>query len=206
MSRNLLAWLLERSALGIMVEGTWAPGVGDPTIWGWTVTAGYLLGAVLSAWCALLSGDTRGGRLFWLTIGLFLLVLGVNKQLDFQLWLWLTLRQMARDQGWYEYRRVVQWVAASAVVLGGMALVWALSRCSTGMETPRRSALAGVSLLLALVALQIISLPAVDRLLTCSFAGASGSSMIEAVGIGLNLFGCAKAVLNGGRRAVCKAP
>src|SRR5690606_37565637 len=67
-------------------QHAWHLGVGDPNVPGWTITLGYLATSVFSfmrarhfsAWQAV-----RHAR-FWFMVGLFLLLMGINKQLDLQ--------------------------------------------------------------------------------------------------------------------------
>src|SRR5688572_33006079 len=100
--------------LASLSSGQWKPGIGDPTLLGWLTVAVYLAGAAICWKAAAASVGTRwptytrGEPLFWLVCAVFLLCLGVNKQLDLQTWFTVLGKSLAKDTGWYEQRRLVQ--------------------------------------------------------------------------------------------------
>jgi hypothetical protein len=107
------------------------PGVGDPTIAGWLTTAGYLSTSYL-CWCVGRSVESCLRPMaalprYWLGLSGLLLLLGINKQLDFQLWLTHWGRELSLAEGWYRQRGVLQitFVVVLAVVLLS-AFVWLL--------------------------------------------------------------------------------
>lgn len=115
----------------------WTPTIGDPTLYGWTATAGYAIAAGL---CAAVAAKGRSGeidRWLWMLIALGLALLALNKQLDLHREAKYLARCLAIEQGWYDQRRAVQsalTIAATVIAAGGMAFVaWALSR----MRGPR---------------------------------------------------------------------
>ncbi len=114
-------------------DGRWRLGLGDPTVWGWLITLAYFgVGAMcVTAWKREDWAFLRGGRglrpRFWLLAGAAMLALGLNKQLDLQTLATSLGRGLAKSQGWYENRRLVQgvFVAIIAVVGLGAAIVGA---------------------------------------------------------------------------------
>ena len=71
--------------------GHWSPGIGDPSVMGWVTVALYLVAAWLCFLCSrrsrVLARRASGARWeprLWGLFALFLLALGVNKQLDLQ--------------------------------------------------------------------------------------------------------------------------
>lgn len=91
-----------------VADGRWHPGIGDPTVSGWLTVLIYL-GSVVR--CAQKSIDSRkigGNYQFWIYLTIFLLLLGINKQLDLQSWFTQTMRDSAHAHGWYEHRRPLQ--------------------------------------------------------------------------------------------------
>jgi hypothetical protein len=117
--------------LALTEAGRWRPGINDPTFMGWLTVAGYFTAALL-CWMAgrgdqrahLQSGySSRPG--FWFGLSLLLTLLGINKQLDLQTWFTHSLRAVARQQGWYEQRRLFQALFIGALaILGIGGLVW----------------------------------------------------------------------------------
>lgn len=111
--------------------GRWQPEIGDPSFMGWLTVAAYVAGAVLACLAARPHWKQEGGRSFsfWSLVGLLMLLLAINKQLDLQSLFTEMGRQIARHQGWMEQRRTVQlWFivffsAASLAGFVGFALV-----------------------------------------------------------------------------------
>lgn len=112
----------------------WSPGIGDPTLLGWSTVAVYFAVAVLALCVARRAPfpfqSKSRERFFWLCLFGILCFLGVNKQLDLQTFLTDTGRCAAKLQGWYQDRRMVQGaflalLAGSALLLG-VFLLWML--------------------------------------------------------------------------------
>src|SRR3954468_15751872 len=84
---------------GVIIDGQWRPGIGDPTLLGWTTVVAYFAAALACGRTA----AAKGGRPtpFWSLLSLLLVFLGFNKQLDLQSVLTEIGRRLAREQGWY---------------------------------------------------------------------------------------------------------
>jgi hypothetical protein len=54
---------------------------------------------------------------WWFVVGVVMLLLGLNKELDLQTLVGSWGKQVAREQGWYSQKRVVQVVFVTALVL-----------------------------------------------------------------------------------------
>ena len=103
----------------------WAPGIGDPTVYGWTTVGMFAVAALL---CALLAASPKGRpeRTFWIALALLMAALAVNKQLDLQSALTSVGRCISQEQGWYDARRGVQalfTLAVGAASLAGLVLL-----------------------------------------------------------------------------------
>lgn len=111
-------------------DGRWSPGIGDPTLRGWLTVGAYFVAALLAlraAWIirkqtepALRPSDRRRLFAFWCLTAVVLLLLGVNKQLDLQSWLTQIMRDLAKEQGWYEARQHYQVMFVVAVAAAGV--------------------------------------------------------------------------------------
>lgn len=99
-------------------NGRWHAGIGDSSIFGWITVAVYLLAVARCVVKAIHSKKFGGYYQFWLYLGVFLLFLGVNKQLDLQSWLTETLRDHAHTHGWYQFREPLQLAFISVLGLG----------------------------------------------------------------------------------------
>lgn len=75
------------SSMGFLeyLMGEWRPGIGDPTFMGWfTVFSYFMCAAVALSVCTLNRAQDRRFARFWLVIGVVMVLLGINKQLDLQ--------------------------------------------------------------------------------------------------------------------------
>jgi hypothetical protein len=115
----------------------WHPGIGDPTFLGWFTVAAYAATALLCLRSYRLATvpvrptrrdimASRVRRRFWLFTAAILVAFGVNKQLDLQSFLLEVGRMLAKSGGWYESRRVVQYVFLTGVAVTGAAAVMAM--------------------------------------------------------------------------------
>jgi hypothetical protein len=168
------------------VEGAWHPGIGDPTPMGWITVAGY----ALAAWSCWRAGRAQGqtkpdsARHFWWLLTLGLAALGVNKQLDLQTWLTEIGRQLARAQGWYAQRHVVQIGLIFAVAAAGVAGALAMFRLAWPLSPGRFFAGIGLAFLLAFVLMRASSFHHVDALLASTAMGLRWNWISELSGIG----------------------
>ena len=105
----------------------WHLGIGDPTAVGWLTVAAYFFAAFLS-WKAAGRARAPGGwppqAVFWVGLAALLVMLGINKQLDLQTWFTLAAKRAAQSQGWYENRRIVQFLFILALGAGSLFAVY----------------------------------------------------------------------------------
>jgi hypothetical protein len=95
-------------SLGYLM-GRWRPTIGDPSVMGWFTVAAYVACAALAFWAARpQSANDHRPVVFWGAVGILMVLLAINKQLDLQSMLTEVGRQIARHQGWMEQRRSVQ--------------------------------------------------------------------------------------------------
>src|SRR5690606_22333208 len=108
-------------------QHAWHLGVGDPNVPGWTITLGYLATSVFSfmrarhfaAWQAV-----RHAR-FWFMVGLFLLLMGISKQLDLQTPFIASARDLSLHYGFYQHRHglVIGFIGA-LLLWGALSQAW----------------------------------------------------------------------------------
>lgn len=98
----------------------WVPSIGDPTIIAWLTVVTYFVVALICLKAALISKNDKSTKTFWNFITIFLIFLGINKQLDLQTLLTTTGRYLAHTHGWYQDRRFVQ--IAFIIFLGSISI------------------------------------------------------------------------------------
>lgn len=165
-------------------------GVGDLTVMGWGIFLAYFVAAWLCRRASTREAENRA-RLatVWLCLAGLLVLLGINKQLDFQLWLNALGRQLAIAQGWHAYRFYVQlafFILFAAAVIVGFLLLLRLAR---GHLKQIRLALFGTALLAVFVLVRAVSFDVLD--LRVDVAGMKLHEILEAAGVVLVAFSAA---------------
>ena len=179
--------------------GQWTPGIGDRGIVAWITVAAYLLAAALGFRAAARAGPAGAAeRLFWTLAGVYLVALGLNKELDLQTLMTIAGRCAARLQGWYDVRRTVQ----VAVILGlvaaslaaGLLAFWLLRR------TLRRTgvALLGLVWITGFVLVRAAGFHHVDRMLPFEVMGSLRLNWAAELG-GIAVFALGAALAARGR-------
>lgn len=160
----------------------WTPGIGDPTIMGWVTVVAYFAAAVLCFRTARRNPDAR--RIWW-ALTTFLVLLGINKQLDLQSWFTQEGRDLARGEGWYDSRAAVQRAFIAAIVGLGLTVsglsFWATLRRPATV----RVAVAGLAVLLAFIAIRAASFHHVDLFLGSTLLGVRFNWLLELGGIAI---------------------
>jgi len=170
----------------------WRPEIGDPTVMGWVTVFAYFGVAALCFRCAVkvkAYPRRRSEVLFWGGLTALLVLLGINKQLDFQTLLTLTARKVAIAQGWYENRRPIQLMFILLVglaAIGGFAFMWRLVREQSGELW---LSLLGLILLLAFVIVRAASFHHVDTLINFRVSGIRMNWVLELGAIGIIALG-----------------
>lgn len=164
---------MELFPLVMGADHRWMLGIGDPTFVGWLTVAAYFT----TAWLCLRAARRARGlgdpyampdpKIGWVWLGLVVLcaALGVNKQLDLQSLVTQIGKDMARSQGWYEGRRIVQTIfvvtiGVAAAVAGGIGLYWLRDRLAQIWP-----AIVGAVLMTGFVVIRAASFHHVDWLL-----------------------------------------
>ena len=156
---------------------------------GWLTTGLYFVSACLCLRAFVrtrrLPGSPANRRLcfFWCGVGLLLVALGVNKQLDLQTLLTDVGRSAAKSSGWYEQKRGLQlWFVCSVAVLGSMSAL-GLGLLMRGTLRQTGLACAGVVMLVCFMVLRASSFHHVDYFLCRRLGAARVAHVFELTGI-----------------------
>lgn len=164
----------------------WSPGIGDPGVMGWVIVALYLISSLMAfrvAWRA--DEMTRRGQkmgMFWTILGLLLLLLAINKQLDLQSLLTAVARCMAKAQGWYETRRVVQVWFIGIIALSAIFLTLVLTISLRRTLRDNGLALLGMILVLCFVAIRAAGFHHMDTLINFTIGNMKLNWLFEMTG------------------------
>lgn len=167
----------------------WAPGIGDPTFIGWFTAVAYFITGFLCIACARQIGTgisvenvTLQYRLWWF-IAIVLLLLGINKQLDLQTLITEIGKVVAKRQGWYEQRRIVQALFIAGIVCGGFFSLLLIGRAFQNVWKENRLALGGLVALMSFICIRAISFHGIDRMLGLKLSGFELNGVLELGGI-----------------------
>lgn len=169
--------------------------IGDPTALGWLTVIAYAGAALLCFRCYRLTlppavpsnrrPHTPLRRVFWLATTLMLLALGINKQLDLQVLVTASARALAKEEGWYQWRRPAQYAFVVFVAtIGGVGLttaLWVFRKAGAWVQLAQL----GVIILCTFVVVRAASFHHVDELLGTMIWIFSLNHVLELCGIGL---------------------
>lgn len=164
------------------VGGEWHPGINDPTVAGWVIAAEYALSAAVCGVNAARAVQAPSRR-FWIALSSVMLLLGINKQLDFQTFVWLEGRKLARFQGWYEDRIWAQGALTIAIALSGIVFLYLLLRLSRYERIEARVTMLGMVLLCVFVLVRSISYHPVDIFFGTVYGGWKLHRILEMAGV-----------------------
>ncbi len=169
-----------------MIDG-WTPGIGDPTPIGWITVLTYSLAALVCFRAASSVKSTgmplRNPHRLWLGLGIAMVVMGINKQLDLQSLLTAIGRDLAHRQGWYEARRGVQEAFIAIIVMTGTGLLGftAIYLCKESWQL--KLAGTGLAFLVIFIVVRAASFHHMDVLLRTAFVGMRLNALMELGGI-----------------------
>lgn len=163
----------------------WSPEIGDPTVMGWFTVVCYALAGAL---CLLLVLRRRpADARFWAGLGVLMLALAVNKQLDLQSALTAAGRCVSQLQGWYGERRAVQFLfILGLLALGGLTTAFLVRRMRRHFGGTWL-ALIGVSLLVTFISVRAVGFHHFDALIDMRVNDIRVNWILELGGIALIL-------------------
>jgi hypothetical protein len=129
-------------------------------------------------------GDRSGPAPFWLLLTGFLLLLGINKQLDLQSALTDFGRRLAREQGWYDRRQEVQALFIALIAAISLVVLGAFGWLARAALRSRLLALLGLVFLVSFILIRASSFHQVDVLIGLRLGGLKWNWILELGGIG----------------------
>jgi uncharacterized protein (DUF983 family) len=172
-------YLQSFSANAATENGRWQAGVGDPTIFGWLTVIIYLIATIRCFFKAQESKDYGGNFKFWIYLGVFLLLLGINKQLDLQTLLTQTVRDIAKAGHWYADREPVQIGFIVMMGFGMFVAVISLRMYLAHSWHNYKVTWIGLIVLLTFILIRAASFHHMDVFINRSFLGLSYNAILE---------------------------
>ena len=119
----------------------------------------------------------------WAALGIFELLLGINKQLDLQVLVTEVGRYLAKQEAWYQDRREVQFIFIVLLAALFVVLIGAIHLRTRSKPRWVRIALLGASIELIFVAMRAASFHHIDQFLRTRFVGMAANVYLENFGI-----------------------
>lgn len=174
------------------VAARWQPAMGDPGWRGWATVLIYLAAMVL----ALLASRAdfppqtrRREQTFWVLAALILGFLALNKQLDLQSALTALGRCMAREQGWYGQRRLVQVAFLAGLGLAALVFMAVLMRLLRNSWSRSALPLLGLVIVCTFVLMRAAGFHHMDRIIGMPVLGLRANNILEWAGPALVVLG-----------------
>jgi len=158
--------------------------------WYHGVIAAAYLGA---AWLCLLNGHitriSHEQHTLWYAAAAALCLLAVNTVLHADVFVTQVLRELAKSEGWYGERRLLQALTMVAMMLVLLLSVNSLHARFAADDAPSEPALIGMAALLLLLALRTVSAHVTDAALNFRMVGASVGRLVEFAALALVIHG-----------------
>jgi hypothetical protein len=154
----------------------------DPTLLAWCIAAAYFGAAALTFIAARDSTDRRD-HIFWLASAALLILLGINKQLDLQGYLTTAGRSIAKQEGWFAERRLVQAAFIIALCIIAAAALASLAIWLRRSSATVKVAALGIVLLFTFILWRAASFHHMDIWVIREIAGMRSGWWLELAGI-----------------------
>ncbi len=153
--------------------------VGDPTFAGWLIFCAYLA-VVYRCYLQYIKAKTEFlDHHFWLVIGVFLLLLCINKQLDFQTVFEASMKDLAQSHGWYAQRRMMQTVFIAILSVSLLTVLIVLRSVLAKACRQHKAVCLGVFMLCLFVVWRAAAFNHLSFLNTQTYWGFNASSLLE---------------------------
>lgn len=189
---SLLPMFYSVSTFSATQDGRWHPGIGDPSIFGWITVVFYLIAVLVCAQKAVTLKNLGQGYRFWMCLAIFLLLLGINKQLDLQTWFTQTLRDSAHAHGWYEQRRIFQGLFIFILAVVTLFSLMSIRRFLSDSWHRHKVAWVGIELLCAFILMRAASFHHMDLFINHHWLGVRFNVILEIGAILIIIYGAFK--------------
>ena len=154
----------------------WTPGIGDPSFVGWLTVALYFIVAlycyrVYSSRDIIFDTNKAQQNAFWLFLTIAFLLLGINKQMDFQSFLTDLGRALSIEHDWYQKRKIVQTWFIQTILICGFIMIALLLAIFKPVLKANALAIIGFGVLISFVAIRASSFHHVDYFIKFQFFG-----------------------------------
>ncbi len=167
----------------------WQFGIGDPTFIGWFTVIAYFFTVLLVFKIYFYAGNifanefVKKQKRFWLILGLVMLLLGINKQLDLHTLLTAIGKYYAHQEGWYQYRREVQFYAIVGLIIFLISMLIVFLKKMRGILMANMFAIIGLAILLIFIIIRATSFHHMDFIMDIYIFNIKLYMLLELLGI-----------------------
>lgn len=165
------------------IATSWSPQIGDPTVMGWFTVLSYVVAGGLSF--VVMTNQKGRLRVFWSLLGVLLLALSINKQLDLQSALTAAGRCLALAQGWYEDRASVQLIFIGFVAITGVLFSVGLAVMMRRSFAQNWLALTGLGFICTFIIIRAAGFHHFDRFIGYEIANVRMNWIMELGGVAM---------------------
>lgn len=137
---------------------TWLSKSGDTTMWSWIITVMYVLAIILSFYLARTIKAENDRHFLWVWLSVFLLAMGLNKQLDVQILISMTGKYLAWNLNIYQYGRLLQKILALGILLGTAAFAILIFQKTRSILHKEKLSLTGFAILILFTLIRVGSI------------------------------------------------
>lgn len=152
---------------------------GDPTFAGWLIVFVYFL-VVSRCYFKHAEAKKQGvDAYFWVSVGGFLLLLGLNKQLDMQTVFEVSMRDLVKLHGWYAQRQLMQIAFIVFLALGLLTMLVILRKFLAKAWENNKVVCFGLFLICVFILLRAAAFNHFSFLNTRSYLGFNAHALLE---------------------------
>lgn len=172
-----------------MHEINWQFSIGDPTLIGWLTVIGYFSAVFFAFKIFFYAGNifddefVKKQKSFWLILGLVMLLLGINKQLDLHTLLTAIGKYYAQQDGWYEHRREIQLYVIGGVLIALVSVLLLFFYQMKGILIANMSAIIGLTIILLFIIIRATSFHHIDFIMDIYIVNIRLDMFLELIGI-----------------------
>jgi hypothetical protein len=171
-------------------NGYWKKDRGDPSVMGWFITFCYFLVFIISFYFVKKTTPfikNKNFIWFWYAVTIFIILLGINKQLDLQMLFADYARLYAKMSGMFVNRKPFQHKIISLLATIGISVFFIFIYNFWRAPKTTWIALFGFSILFSFPLIRLVSLHRLESLLYKSFLSVKIVDVIEIIGISIVL-------------------
>jgi hypothetical protein len=136
----------------------WLSQSGDTSFWSWIITFLYIITIVLTIYYVQKIKSQQPQHFLWLNISIFLIAMGINKQLDLQILVNMSGSFIARQLNLIEHRRAIQLIVAIGILITVILIGTIIIFKTRSILRQSALELSGVLILMAFALIRVASM------------------------------------------------